>query len=188
MNAHRFDLLVAWVLLLIACGYGLQMLSYSNNAGRVPAICAAVMAGALVVQLAMSHRHRTTGGKAGRAATESAAVGPTVGEDSTDYVAGANQLAARYEPEPDSYETLIALHGVRRRRFLSIALFSCLFYLGFALVGFVLTTGLLIAGILLAAREKIYVATTGGVVGAAVAYTLVVTLIGVEPLQGLLIP
>ena len=208
MNARRFDLLVTWTLLVFAAWYGLVMLSYPDDAGRVPAIAAAIMVAALLVQLVVSYRRttETREGTAGATGTPDAEPDPAASKPQAKDGAATHhrlgdvrhtveeaELDVRHavetlEPERDSYETLIALSGVRRRRFLAITLFSGLFYVGFILVGFVVTTGVLITAILFAARERPHVALLGGAIGAAAAYGLVVLLIGIPAMSGYLIP
>lgn len=187
MNERRFELIVSYVLLAFAVWYLATMASYPDNAGRVPVITAAVAAAALVVQIVTLHLRR-------RKAAE--------GEPPLPHLAGAvlDRADARTEGhdvqhphlaeelevelEKDSYETLIAINGVRRRRFLAMAAFCVLFYAGILIAGFVVTTGVLIAAIMLSAKEKIYTALIAGVAGAAAAYGLVVSLMGLQPWTG----
>jgi hypothetical protein len=213
MDGHRFDLLVTWALLAFGVWYGVQMLGYPDDAGVVPAIAAAIMIAALVVQLVVLHRKRLrdaaggTGGatalgaepapsvpgSAGHAGAPGAVgtVGPASGAGATvptDDLAAVRHAVEEQELEQDSYENLIALRGVRRRRFLAIAAFSVAFYVGYLLVGFVVTTGVLMAAILVAARERPHVVVIGALVGAGAAYALVVSLLGIPAMSGYLVP
>jgi hypothetical protein len=86
----------------------------------------------------------------------------------------------------DTYETLIALTPERRRKFLAIVGFSIAFYFGILLAGFVVTSAVLITGILLLSRERVWVALVGGAAGGAAAYGLVVGVMNAQPLSGLL--
>lgn len=186
MNERRFDLLLTLALLGFGVWYGVRMYSYPANAGMVPAIVATVFVGALVVQAVLMGRRLTARAEAdGGVAEEAVATAEVSGSGRP----GTEELPPRAsnEPEPDTYETLIALKGVRRRRFLTIVAFTIAFYVGTMLVSFVLTAGVLITAILLVSREKLYVALTGGLVGALSAYGLVVGLLDLPPFEGYLI-
>lgn len=199
MTARRFDLLVTCVLFAFGIWYGLEMLSYPDRAGVVPAVAAGIMVAALVVQLLLSLRKPRTppeppqaGPGAGHGATALGATPSSTGHHRV-HMPSADLADVRHavedkELEQDSYENLIVLRGVRRRRFLAIALFSVLFYVGYLLVGFVVTTGVLMAAILVAARERPHVVVIGGLVGAGAAYALVVSLLGIPALSGYLVP
>lgn len=65
--------------------------------------------------------------------------------------------------------------------------FSAAFYLGFLLVGFVVTTAVLITAIMLFSRERVWAALLGGVVGAAASYGLVVGVMNLPPVSGMLV-
>lgn len=207
MTARRFDLLVTCVLLAFATWYGLRMLAYPAGAGVVPAIAAGIMVVALLVQLLLSLRkpaepaepgaHGVAAGRTGPGEHGATAVGAPPhaavphaadGSPELDDLTAVRHAVEEQELEQDSYETLIALRGVRRRRFLAITLFSAAFYVGFLLVGFVVTTGVLMAAILLFARERAHVVVIGGLVAAGSAYALVVSLLGIPPLSGYLVP
>ena len=75
---------------------------------------------------------------------------------------------------------------VRRNRFVAIALFSVLFYAGALMIGFVLTTGLLITAFLLFARERAFTSVAAGVLSAAGVWALVVGVLGLPALDGYL--
>lgn len=202
MTARRFDLLVTCLLLAFGIWYGLEMLGYPDRAGVVPAIAAGIMVAALLVQLLLSLRKPRTPPEPQQASPD----GPGVGHGATAlgarpssaghhrvHVPSADLTEVRHaveekELEQDSYESLIVLRGVRRRRFLAITLFSVLFYVGYLLVGFVVTTGVLMAAILVAARERPHVVVIGGLVGAGAAYALVVSLLGIPAMSGYLVP
>jgi hypothetical protein len=185
MNERRFELLLTWLLLAFALAYGVRMYTYPSDAGRVPSIVAAVMVAALVAQLVVMHRSpRQAAGEPGvesrdgqderRTPTDT---GPVVGQ----------RQQGPAEPEPDSYETLISLTPLRRRRFWAITGFAVIFAVGIPLVGFVVTAGLTVAGILLVARERPRTVLAAAAVATAAAYGLVVGLIGLPPLHGLLL-
>jgi hypothetical protein len=186
MNERRFELLLTWVLLGFALVYGVRMYTYPSDAGRVPSIVAAVMVGALVVQLVTMHRFppRQTAGEPGGKSRD----GENERRTPTDTapVVGRRESGSA-EPEPDSYETLIALTPLRQRRFWTITGFAVIFAVGIPLVGFVVTAGLTVAGILLFARERPRTVVAGAAFATAAAYGLVVGLIGLSPLHGLLI-
>ncbi|WP_116947632.1 hypothetical protein [Jiangella endophytica] len=187
MNERRFELIVSWILLGFAVWYLVTMASYPDNAGRVPVITAAVAAAALVVQIVTLHVRR-------RKPAEGEAHLPHLAEAVLDRADARTEghdvqhphLAEELEDEleKDSYDTLIAIKGVRRTRFLAMAAFCVLFYAGILIAGFVVTTGVLIAAIMLSAKEKIHTALIGGLAGAAAAYGLVVSLMGLQPWTG----
>ncbi|MBB5786883.1 hypothetical protein [Jiangella mangrovi] len=189
MNERRFELIVSWILLGFTVWYLATMASYSNNAGRVPAITAAVAGVALIVQIVTLYVRRD------KAAHEEAHL-PHLAEAVLDRAdarteghEGEHQHLAEEledELEKDSYDTLIAIKGVRRTRFLAMAAFCVLFYVGILIAGFVVTTGVLIAAIMLTAKEKPYTAVIAGLAGAAAAYGLVVSLMGLQPWTGYL--
>jgi hypothetical protein len=187
MNERRFELIVSWILLGFTVWYLATMASYSNNAGRVPAITAAVAGVALVVQIATLHLRR-------RKPVHEEAHLPHLAEAVLDRADARTEghdvqhphLAEELEDEleKDSYDTLIAIKGVRRTRFLAMAGFCVLFYAGILIAGFIVTTGVLIAAIMLTAKEKLWTAAIAGLVGAAAAYGLVVSLMGLQPWTG----
>lgn len=175
MDEHRFDVLLTVVLLAGGVWYGVRMLLYPSGAGRVPAFVAAIFVTATLVQLALLLLRRR------RPAPASVdAGGPATSAD------GPAEPRAEQEPEMDTFETLIALTPERRRKFVAIAAFSVLFYVGAMLVGFVITTAVLITAILLVARERAYVAVIGGVLGGAAAYALTVGIMNMPALDGIL--
>ncbi|RIQ35891.1 hypothetical protein [Jiangella rhizosphaerae] len=190
MNERRFELIVSWILLAFVLWYLATMASYPDNAGRVPVITAAVAAAALVVQIATLHLRRR------RPAADGEPHLPHLAEAVLDRADARTEghdvqhphLAEELEDEleKDSYDTLIAITGVRRRRFLAMAAFCVLFYVGILVAGFVVTTGVLIAAIMLSAKERLHVALIGGLAGAAAAYGLVVLLMGLQPWTGYL--
>lgn len=187
MNERRFELIVSWVLLGFAVWYLATMASYPDNAGRVPVITAAVAAGALVIQIVTLHVRRR------KPVAEEAHL-PHIAEAVLDRADARTEghdvqhphLAEELEDEleKDSYDTLIAIKGVRRTRFLTMAAFCVLFYAGILIAGFVVTTGVLIAAIMLSAKEKLLTALIGGLAGSAAAYGLVVSLMGLQPWTG----
>ena len=204
MNSHRFDLLVTWALLAFGTWYGLQMLSYPDGAGVVPAIAAAIMVAALLVQLVVLHRKHSRDAEAGTGGATALGSDPAPSVPSpsapapvghgggaalpADDLTAVRHAVEEQELEQDSYENLIALRGVRRRRFVAIAAFSVAFYVGYILVGFVVTTGVLMAAILVAARERPYVVVIGALAGAGAAYALVVSLLNIPAMSGYLVP
>lgn len=190
MNERRFELIFSYVLLGFTVWYLAAMVSYSGNAGRVPAITAAVAGVALVVQIVTLHLRRRKPPVHEEAhvphiaeAVLERADARTEGHD-VQHAHLADELED--ELEKDSYDTLIAIKGVRRTRFLAMAAFCVLFYVGILVAGFVVTTGVLIAAIMLTAKEKLYTAVIAGLVGAAAAYGLVVSLMGLQPWTGYL--
>ena len=185
MNERRFELLLTWALLGFALAYGVRMYTYPSDAGRVPSIVAGVMVAALMVQLVLSRRSPREEA-AGEHAT--ARSGSQEGQHSvTDTPSTERSEARPAEPEPDNYANLIALTPLRRRRFWTITGFAVIFAAGIPLVGFVVTAGVTVAGILLLAREQPVTVAAGAAVATAAAYGLVVGLIGLPPLHGLLL-
>lgn len=190
MNERRFELIVSWVLLGFTVWYIATMASYSNNAGRVPVITAAVAGVALIVQIVSLHVRRR------KAAEHDEAHLPHLAEavlDRADARTEGHDVQHPHlteeledELEKDSYDTLIAIKGVRLTRFLAMAAFCVLFYVGILVAGFVVTTGVLIAAIMLSAKEKLYTAVIAGLASAAAAYGLVVSLMGLQPWTGYL--
>jgi hypothetical protein len=75
---------------------------------------------------------------------------------------------------------------LRRFRFIAIAVFSVLFYVGALMIGFVLTTGILITAFLLVARERVVTALAAGLISAVAVYGLVVGVIDLPALDGYL--
>ena len=187
MNERRFELIVSWILLGFTVWYLATMASYADNAGRVPAITASVAGVALVVQIATLHLRRR------KPAHEEAHL-PHLAEAVLDRADARTEghdvhhphLAEELEDEleKDSYDTLIAIKGVRRTRFLAMAAFCVLFYVGILIAGFIVTTGVLIAAIMLTAKERLRTAVVAGLAGAAAAYGLVVSLMGLQPWTG----
>lgn len=168
MTARRFDLWFTGVLLLLSVAYLVRMQSYPDGAGRVPAFVAVVAIAALGLQLVIS------------------LLRPGAGDRSTEvepdeHDAGGSQ-------EQDSYDTLIALHGERRTRFLSIAIFTVVFYVGVLAVGFVLTSAVLVGALMLFRRERPGVVLACSATVAASSYALIVALLGLPVLSGFLIP
>lgn len=186
-NERRFDLGLALVLLGFAIWYGITMYNYPVGAGRIPAIVAAIMAGTLILQILLMFRAPS------RTLDEADLPDRADGElqrDLSDHPATSSSITAperTNEPEPDTYDTLIALSGTRRRRFFTIVAFSIAFYVGSMIVGFVVTSGALIGAVLLFARERAYVAVLGAILGSAAAYGLVVGLLNMRALDGYLL-
>ena len=194
MNEKRFELLVSAVLLAFTVWYAVVMASYPSNAGRVPAIAAAVAAGALVVQLIIVSRTNDAPAATPSTETEASTGTPSLVDD--DLVregldAGLTKEEAErvsaVESDSASYSTLLAVTGLRRRRLIIIAIFAIAFYLCILLIGFVVTTGVMIAAILAVSRERLQTVILGGVIGAAAAYVLVVLVLGLQPMQGYLV-
>jgi hypothetical protein len=175
MTERRFQLGLSSVLLAATAWYVLEMVSYPSHAGRVPTIVALVMAGALVLQIVGQVRSL----RAPSAPSPSAAT-------SDDPLAYAEERVQEVEEATSGFGVLLALDSVRRRRFIEIALFSILFYVGALMVGFVLTTGILIFAFLLLARERLIVALAAGLLAAGAVYLLVVVVIGLPALDGYL--
>lgn len=180
MNERRFQLLMSVALLGGTAWYALQMSSYGSNAGRVPLIVSLVMAGALVVQIIVQLRALRV---PAREPVPQAVAGPAEdGETPVDGHARVHEV----EEATAGYGALLALDRVRRRRFIAIAVFSVLFYLGALMIGFVLTTGILITAFLLLARERVFTAVAAGVVSATGVWALVVVVLDLPALDGYL--
>jgi hypothetical protein len=179
MTERRIQLTLSAVLLLVTAWYMVQMLSYPANAGRVPAIVALVTAGALVLQIVGQVRGL-------RRPEPAPAPASTVTANLPDHdpLARAEERVHEVDSALSGYDTLLEFDRVRRNRFIAIAAFSVLFYVGALLVGFVLTTAVLIPVFLLVARERVMTAIAAGVVSAAAVYALVVVVIGLRPLDG----
>jgi hypothetical protein len=186
MNERRFELIVSWILLGFTVWYIATMASYSNNAGRVPVITASVAGVALIVQIVTLHVKRRKAAEQPHLPHLAEAVLERADARTEGHDAQHSHLAEELEEEleKDSYDTLIAIKGVRRTRFLAMAAFCVLFYVGILVAGFVVTTGVLIAAIMLSAKEKLYTAAIAGLAGAAAAYGLVVLLMGLQPWTG----
>lgn len=176
MSEKIFDRILTGALLMFSAWYCVSMLLYPSNAGRIPAIVASVAIGALLVQLWLSFRSR-------RAAPSTVAEIPSVPDQP--YLPRVE--AESNEPEKDTYDTLLAVRGKRLRRLLMICGFILAFYLSSILVGFVVTSAVLIPAIFLMARERIWVALIGGAVAAVASYLLVVQLLGLPLIQGYLV-
>ena len=181
MNEGRFQLGLSVVLLLGTAWYAVEMASYPANAGRVPLIVALVAAVALVVQMVVQVRSL----RAPAPAPEPVAPRRSTGAgDAT--LAETEALAHEVEDAVEGYGVLMAMDRVRRHRFLAIALFSILFYVGAVMIGFVLTTGILITAFLLVARERVVTALVAGLTSMAAVYGLVVLVLGLPALDGYL--
>lgn len=195
MSARTFERLVALALLAFATWYFVTMLSYPEGAGQIPAIVAAVMMTALVVQLALSFRAPAgeTGPAPVRTDPPSAvsgalplAAGPPAGDG-----AGLPASSAAGSPpdiEPDTYETLIRLTPTRRRLFLGIAVWTLLFYVGALAVGFVATFSVLFTALLMYVRERPVVAVVAGVLSGLVMYAFVSVFLELPAFTGFLLP
>ncbi len=209
MSARSFERLVTLVLLAFATAYLVKMLTYPEGAGQIPAIVAAVMIAALLVQLAASFRSGEGGDDAGAAPAASAAPssadpssgGPSSGGPSSAAPGGAasaqhpvaSSVAASAEEvsppeiEPDTYETLIRLRGQRRRLFLAIAVWTLLFYVGALAVGFVATFAVLFAALLIYVRERLVVALVAGALSGVLMYAFVTVFLELPGFDGLLL-
>ena len=179
MTERKFDGILTTALLAFSAVYCVIMFLYPAQAGRVPGIVALVAIGALLLQLLLSLRSRST---SGRTADEPAVVSAVQAG-----LANADApISAGNEPEPDNFYTLLAFRGGRLRRLLTIFGFILAFYVGATLVGFVVTPTVLMVAILLMARERVRVALIGGAVAAVSSYLLVVQLLGLPLIQGYL--
>jgi hypothetical protein len=177
MTEGKAQLTLSAALLLGTVWYVAQMVSYPANAGRVPAIVALVTGGALLLQIVGQVRALRR-----PEPVPASAVTSTLPDD--DPLALAEERVHEVDNAASGYDTLLAFDRVRRNRFLAIAAFSILFYVGALLVGFVLTTAVLIPVFLLISRERLVTAIVAGVVSAAAVYALVVVVIGLRPLDG----
>lgn len=169
MSERTFERLVTVVLLGLGLWYLGEMLSY-GDAGRIPAIVAAVMVAAALVQLLLSFRRNVAGGA------------PDAAEEPLPGAGGAPAVL-----EPDSYDTLIRLQGRRRRQFLTIALWAVLFYVGSLAVGFVITFTVLFAALLLVVRERLWLTAVVAVVTAASVYAFVTVFLDLPAFRGFLL-
>jgi hypothetical protein len=191
MNEGRFQLGLSIALLLGTAWYAFQMASYPANAGRVPLIVALVAAVALLAQIAVQVRALRTPARVPEPAAVAATTDGTGDGESTlataeATLATAEARAHEVEEATEGYDVLLALDAVRRNRFIAIAVFSILFYVGAVMVGFVLATGILIPAFLLFARERVVTALVAGVLSMASVYGLVVLVLGLPALDGYL--
>lgn len=183
MSEDTFDIGLTGLLIVFGGWYGLQMYAAPANAGRVPAIVAAVVLVALFVQLTQQlRRRRSAAGEADEPGTDASAA-----TNASARASDMTEASSSNEPEPDTYHTLIALDAQRRRRLLIVALFSLAFYLGVVLVGFVITSGVLIFLIYRISGERLRTAVIGGVVGTSAVYALVVWVLNLPAVRGTLI-
>jgi hypothetical protein len=199
VSARSFERLVTLVLLAFATAYLVKMLTYPEGAGQIPAIVAAVMIAALLVQLAASFRSGEGGDAAPAAPAASAAPSPAApsgagrGGAASEQHAVASSVAASAEEvsppeiEPDTYETLIRLRGQRRRLFLAIAVWTLLFYVGALAVGFVATFAVLFAALLIYVRERLVVALVVGALSGVLMYAFVTVFLGLPGFDGFLL-
>lgn len=180
MNARRFDLSFTVLLLLGSLAYLARMLTYPGGAGRVPSVVSAVAVGALILQLVLiTLRH------------DAAVERETLGEPVLIPGAAVEEPEEHGSPvveEQDSYETLVALRGERRVKFISIAAFTIAFYFGVLLVGFVITSTVLVSGILVLCRERWPIVLAGGATGLVVSYGMMVWLLDLPAVSGVLFP
>lgn len=181
MTERRFQLGLSAVLLAGTAWYAMQMASYASTAGRVPLIVAMVMGAALVLQIVGQWRARqSTDSKPAPAPARQHAA-----EDAADPLSTAEHRAHEVEEEASSgFDVLLALDKVGRNRLIAIFLFSVLFYVGSLLVGFVVTTGVLIIAFMLVAREKVWISVLTGAVSAASVYALVAVVLDLPALHG----
>jgi hypothetical protein len=184
MNEGRFQLGLSIVLLLGTAWYAVQMASYPANAGRVPLIVALVAAVALLAQIAVQVRALRTPARVPEPAAVAATTDGTGDGEAT--LAAAEARAHEVEEATEGYDVLLALDAVRRNRFLAIAVFSLLFYVGAVMIGFVLATGILIPAFLLFAHERVVTALVAGLLSMASVYCLVVLVLGLPALDGYL--
>jgi hypothetical protein len=180
MSERRFQLVLSAVFVLGTIWYAAEMGAYPSHAGRVPLIVAVVVAGTLVVQMVGQFR-------ALRApVTEPEPAPVAAAAISDDPLEGAEERVQEVDGALSGYDTLLALDRTRWNRFIAIAAFSLLFYLGALMVGFVLTTGVLITAFLLVARERLITALLAGLISAAGVYALVVVVMEMPALDGYL--
>lgn len=193
MTAGAFDRVVTLALLAFGLWYLLTMLSYPEGAGRIPAIVATVMIAALVLQLVLSFRGAASD-EGARDATASTPSTPTPTSSAQPAVDAGGSVDPRPDVvrppdiEPDSYDTLIRLSGVRRRLFLGIAVWTLLFYVGALAVGFVATFAVLFAGLLLYVRETPFLAVAAGLVSGLAMYGFVTVFLELPAFTGFLLP
>lgn len=179
MTEKRFQIGLTSVLLLGTGWYAVQMASYPANAGRVPLIAALVMAAALIAQLftqvRQARRPQVLAGPTGDVAAD---------RDDADPLATAERRVQEVEEAASSFDALLALDSRRRMRLLTIVVFSILYFLVALLVGFVLSTGVLITTFMLVARERAWLALASGLLSAAAVYVLVVVVLDLPALDG----
>jgi hypothetical protein len=183
MSERRFQLLFSAVLFAGTVWYAIVMGSYPSTAGRVPVIVAVVTGAALLLQ--MVGQLRALRAPAAAPEPEPVSVLTAVLPDD-DPLATAEERVQEVDNALSGYDTLLRLDPIRRNRFIAIAAFSILFYVGALMVGFVLTTGVLITVFLLIARERWFTALIAGLVSAAGVYALVVLVIDLPALDGYL--
>lgn len=167
LTEQRFERGVTIVLLFGGVLYIARMLSYPSGAGVVPAIIGTVLVVAAGVQLVMSVRRgrATDAGSDQPSTTQAVPAAPATGQ-----TASTPSAEEDHGLESESYATLLGLRGSRRRRFLLISAFAFLFYVGVLLVGFVITASVLIFGLMLASRERLWASVVGGITAAGAAY------------------
>lgn len=180
MTESRFQFGLSVVLLVGTAWYAMQMASYPSTAGRVPLIVAMVMGAALVLQMVgqWRARHATDSKPVPAPAQQHTAV------DTDDPLPTADERPQEVEEASSGFDVLLALDKVKRNRLIAIFLFSVLFYAGALMVGFVVTTGVLITGFMLIAREKVWLSVLTGVLSSASVYALVVVVLDLPALDG----
>ncbi|WP_225753484.1 hypothetical protein [Actinotalea sp. Marseille-Q4924] len=182
MSEKRFQIGLTVVLLAGTAWYAVQMASYPANAGRVPLIAALIMAAVLLVQLVVQVR-AAPAPQPVLAPTPPSAVEVPAGGDP---LAAAERLVHEVEEATSGFDALLALDGRRGRRLLTIVVFSVLYYFVALLVGFVISTGVLITGFMLIARERAWIAVVSGLLSSAAVYALVVLVLNMPALDGYL--
>ncbi len=172
MTEKTFERVLGSVLLVLSTYYCITMFSYPSNAGRIPGIVSLVAIVGLIIQLGLTFRTKSV---------VSVKEQVTIGEQATQPAQAIGELSSgSNEIEEDSFENLVALRGVRLRRFLLISGFILAYYVGTIFFGFVVMTTVLIPTILLLVRERIWVAIVAGACGALASYLLIVQLLGLS--------
>lgn len=149
------DRIMTLTLLVLGVAYLLVMLSYPSNAGMVPAIVATVFVGVMAVQLLFSFLKPRGRSPSGTPA-----------------------------PDGDGDASLFFVTGAQRRRLFTIIGWTLAFFVGSLAVGFVVTTAVLVTGVLLLHRESPVVVLAVAAASFAGAYLLVVIVLEQRFLSG----
>lgn len=185
MNERRFDLAVTSTFLVLGVAYLVVMASYPSRAGLVPAIVAGVFCAALSIDLVRGFRGRVSTPTAAPVDVDDTGVG--LGH-ATHAAHGAHDGdGASDVDEVDGYDALVRLDRSRRNRLLLIVAWTVLYLIGSVLIGFVVTTGVLLVALFLVLRESPRATALMGAGGVVAAYLLVVVLLDLPVLDGWLV-
>lgn len=182
MNERRFDLAVTSTFLVLGVAYLVVMASYPSRAGLVPAIVAGVFCGALSIDLVRGIRGRVSAPTAAPVEVDDTPVGGSHATHGAHDGDGASDV-----DEVDGYDALVRLDRSRRNRLLLIVAWTILYLIGSVLIGFVVTTGVLLVALFLVLRESPRATALMGTGGVVAAYLLVVVLLDLPVLDGWLV-